>query len=207
MATPSVAFFLLRHLTTNLTCLECSGNPRIQTLTPFASTLLELAATQQGCGIKDEAFSSVRNGLKLVCVDVSTNNGITTVAPFHGSLRHLIAQGDALFPNNESSDLSDAGLISATKLVTLDCSHNPNITSIAPFADCLERLIACGTGCGMQGEEIATAPLCLQKVDVMRNPKVTPEKHLTDFYIVDGDVYYVRRQKPACAACCGDELL
>ena len=96
----------------------------------------------------------------LNCTD---NKAITTVAPFGRSLRHLVT----------NVGLSDAGLTTATDLVTLDCGCNPNITSIGFCRSSLQELTAVGADCGIKGDEIAEAPPQLRKVVTYHNDKIT----------------------------------
>ena len=96
---------------------------------------------------------------------------MTTVAPFGQSIRHIVVAYE--------SSLGDAGLAAATNLVTLDCTCNPKITSIAFCQNSLQELTADGEDCGLQGDEIAEAPL-LRKVQTCASDKIT-YKHLEGF--------------------------
>ena len=155
-------------------------------MAPFGSTLLELDVRQRHIG--DAALAMAIN---LVWLDCSDNGEITTVAPFGQSLRHLVACTTSS-RNDESlaHSLSDApGLSTATNLVTLHCSNNPNITSIEFCRNRLQELSADGKNCGMKGDEIAEAPH-LWKVYKCYNEKITV-KHLKGFTEV-GNSAFVR---------------
>ena len=151
----------------SLVCLNGSANPRIQHV---ASTLLELDATD-GSGIGDAALT---HATKIVRLNCSNNKRIVTIAPFRSSLRHLVAQKD--------SALADTGLPSTPNLVTFDCSNNPKITTIAFCLNSLEELRAEGERCGMQGDEIATAPQ-LRVVVQIENDKITV-RHVEHFSLL-----------------------
>ena len=84
------------------------------------------------------------------------------------------------------------GLTTATNLVTLNCSHNSNITSIAFCATSLQELTAAGKDCGVRGDEIVMMGPQLWNVGKYRNDRITGQ-HLEGFTAVDGDYVFVRR--------------
>ena len=71
---------------------------------------------------------------------------ITTLAPFGRSLRHLIAG---------KTSLAEIDMITATNLVTLDCSYCSKIRSVAFCLNTLQELKA--EGCGVYGCEFVKA--------------------------------------------------
>ena len=165
-------------------CLNASDNPRIQSVAPFGSTLLEVDVIGMDSGIGDAALALATNIVRLDC---SLNDQITTVAPFSASLRHLVAV-------NESSLVGESYLGTAANLVTLDCSGNPKITSLAFCATSLQELTAEGEDCGMRGDEIATMGPQLWKVKKEDNDRITVQ-HLEGFTAVDLDgTLFVRRR-------------
>ena len=157
---------------TNLVGL--TSNSRIKSVMPFASTLLELDASRSTSSIGDAALV---HATKLVRLNCSFCEQITTVFPFSQSLRHLRANGS-------ECGLADAGL-PLSSLVTLACSGNPKITTIAFCAHSLQELTATGEKGGINGDELAHAPL-LRKVDRLSNDKITP-LHLNQFVGLHGD--------------------
>lgn len=156
---------------TKLVELFVWGNREVRSIAPFASTLMELDASGD-CGIDDASLAAVSSMLKLIWLNVSDNPQISTVASCAHSLRHLSAQGD--------SGLTMEGLTLATQLVSYDCSYNPNLSKIQPFAASLEWLVALGARCGLLGSEIGTAAL-LRVVCFFNHHAIDPQEHLVPF--------------------------
>jgi hypothetical protein len=67
-------------------------------------------------------------------------------APLGPSLRELVSRG----PHG----VGDADLVLATGITALDISDNPNITTVAPFARTLRKLMARGSHCRIRDRNL-----------------------------------------------------
>lgn len=123
----------------NLVALDASANAHIRSLTPLSSTLLELTSSY----LDDAALSAMTN---LIWLNVNNNRRMFN-ASCSPSLRHLDVTS-AFFLHTDA-------ISTATKLVTLKCARNPQLTTIRTCRDHLEELI---TDSSAHVEEVRTAP-------------------------------------------------
>ena len=124
-------------LAQNLTNLDACDHPLITNLAPFAGSLLALRAEGERSGLTDAVLQQ-QPLPQLMFMNCSRNRHITSLSSCGSTLRHLQAHGDP-------TALGDTGLTTVTKLVTLECSWNRHIRTIAPFVDSLQELTVCDT--------------------------------------------------------------
>lgn len=73
---------------------------------------------------------------------------------------------------NGPSGVRDDSLASLYRLRSLHCNHNPAVTTVAPFAQTLRLLSACGSTCGVSDEGLRDASN-IQALYIFENTKVT----------------------------------
>lgn len=154
--------------------LFCTDNVFIQSIAPFAETLVELHASHttrnvSGYGVSDATLSRAPN---LKILDVSGNRSITRLDWCIDSLEEL---------NAAYSGLTDGTFAhidrSRIRIRRLNISNNPHITTLLPFP-MLEDLKAAAM-CELTNESLRDVPK-LVKLNIARNEKITSILHCAE---------------------------